>query len=129
MINMNRDTIFNLRPLEISKVRKEVPAMLVEGEVILWPFHSIRDQVIFTNKRIIVIDVQGLTGMRKSFATLPYSTIQFFEVQTAGFLEIFADAELYIKFADGFTTCLEFKANTNMPEMCRLISEHVLANS
>ena len=85
MINFNKNSVFNLKPIEISEVRNEVASFLIEGEEILNAFQTFRDQVVFTNKRIISIDVQGITGQRKSFSTLPYSTIQFFEIQTKGF--------------------------------------------
>ena len=103
MINFNKDSIFNLKPIDVSQVRSEVGSFLIDGEEILEAFKTVRDQVVFTNKRIISIDVQGITGKRKSFSTLPYSTIQFFEVQTPGFMEIFPDTELFIQYANGFT--------------------------
>jgi len=59
-------------------------------------FKTVRDQFVFTNKRIISIDVQGITGRRKSFTSLPYSKIQFFAIQTPGFAEIVPDSELVI---------------------------------
>lgn len=46
---------------------------MIAGEQIEFAFKTIRDQLIFTNKRIISIDVQGITGKRKSYATMPYS--------------------------------------------------------
>jgi len=78
------------------------------------------------NKRIISIDVQGITGKRKSFSTLPYSTIQFFEVQTQGFIEIFPDTELFIQYANGFTAQFEFKGNVDICKIGKLISSYVL---
>ncbi len=99
---------------------------MIDGEEILNAFKTFRDQVIFTNKRIISIDVQGLTGKRKSFSTLPYSTIQFYEIQTQGFMEIFPDSELYIQYANGFTAQFEFKGKVDICAIGKLISNYVL---
>jgi hypothetical protein len=126
MINFNKNSVFNLKPIELSNVRNEVQAFLIDGEEILNAFKTFRDQVIFTNKRIISIDVQGITGKRKSFSTLPYSTIQFFEIQTEGFMEIFPDSELYIQYANGFTAQFEFKGNVDICKIGKLISTYVL---
>jgi hypothetical protein len=126
MINFNKDSVFNLKQIDVSQVRNEVSSFLIDGEEILDAFMTFRDQVVFTNKRIISIDVQGITGKRKSFATLPYSTIQFFEIQTQGFLEIFPDSELFIQYANGFTAKFEFKGNVDICRIGKIISTFVL---
>lgn len=126
MINFNKDSVFNLKQINIADVRNEVSSFLIDGEEIIDAFKTIRDQVVFTNKRIISIDVQGITGKRKSFSTLPYSTIQFFEIQTQGFMEIFPDTELFIQYANGFTAQFEFKGNVDICKIGKLISTYVL---
>lgn len=126
MISFNSDSVFNLKPIEVSEVRGEVQALLLEGETIEMAFKTIRDQMVFTNKRIISIDVQGITGKRKSFASLPYAKIQYFAVQTAGFVEIFPDNELFIYFANGRCARFEFKGNVDIAKVGRMISQYVL---
>lgn len=128
MINFNKNSIFNLHLIDIENVRKEVEAMLVADEEIVMAFKTIRDQLVFTNKRIISIDVQGLTGLRKSFTTLPYHTIQYFAVQTPGFLEVFPDTEMLVMFASGFTAKFEFKSNVDIALLTRTISEGTLGD-
>ena len=126
MINFNKNSVFNLKPIDESEVRPDVKELFVDGEQIIESFKTIRDQVIFTNKRIISIDVQGITGKRKSYSTLPYSTIQFFEVQTQGFAEIFPDSELFIQYANGFTAQFEFKGKVDIRKIGKMISTFVL---
>ena len=84
-INFNSGGTFNLKPIPVNMVRDEVYGMLIDGEVCMMAFQTVRDQLVFTNKRIISIDVQGITGKRKSYASMPYSKIQYFAVQTPGF--------------------------------------------
>ncbi len=126
MINFNKNSVFNLKPIDVSDVRPDVKELFVDGEQIIEAFKTVRDQVIFTNKRIISIDVQGITGKRKSYSTMPYSTIQFFEVQTQSFAEIFPDSELFIQYANGFTAQFEFKGNVDIKRIGKLISTFVL---
>ncbi len=125
-INFNQNSAFNLKPIDPSGVRDEVQGLLVQNEQIIYAFQTIRDQVVFTNKRIIAIDVQGLTGKRKSYATMPYSKIQYFSIQTPGFLELFPDSELFLMFSNGFTATFEFKGQVDIGLLGRMISEFVL---
>ena len=92
MINFNKNSLWNLTPINLNSVSNEVMGLLVAGEQPLMAFKTIRDQLIFTNKRIIAIDVQGITGKRKSFTSMPYSKVQFFGIQTPGFLELIPDS-------------------------------------
>ena len=126
MISFNGNTVWNLKPIDVSEVRGEVNGLLVNGEYISCAFKTIRDQLIFTNKRIISVDVQGLTGKRKSFGSLPYSKVQFFSIQTPGFAELVPDSELYLHFSNGFTAKFEFRGAVDIGEIGRMISEYVL---
>lgn len=105
----------------------EIRGLLIEGEEILSAFKTVRDKLVFTSKRIISIDVQGLTGKRKSFSSLPYSKIQFFGIQTPGFLELVPDSELFLTFSNGTTAKFEFKGGVDIGEIGRMISKYVLA--
>lgn len=125
-ISFNKESVFNLKPIPLENVRNEVNGLLVGGEECIMAFQTIRDQLLFTNKRIISIDVQGLTGRRKSFASMPYSKIQYFSIQTPGFAELIPDSELFIMFSNGATAKFEFKGNTDIGKIGRMISEFVL---
>ncbi len=126
MINFNKNSVWDLKPIELSAVRDEVKGLLVLDENVISAFKTIRDQLIFTNKRIIAIDIQGLTGTRKSFASMPYSKIEFFTIQTPGFGELISDSELILMFSNGFVATFEFKGNVDIGKIGRTISEYVI---
>ena len=126
-INFNEDSVWNLRPIKPESVRADVNGLLISGEVIVSAFQTVRDQLVFTNKRIIAIDVQGMTGKKKTFSTLPYSKVQFFTIQTPGFMELFADTELMLMFSNGFTAKFEFRGNVDIGQLSRMISQYALA--
>lgn len=125
-VNFNQDSVFNLKPISNDEVRGEVDGLLIADEKVEFAFKTIRDQLVFTNKRIISIDVQGITGKRKSFATMPYSKIQYFSIQTPGFMELFPDSELFVMFTNGFTAKFEFKGAADIGKIGRMLSEYVL---
>lgn len=125
-INFNEDSVWNLRAIKPESVHADVNGLLIGGEVIVSAFQTVRDQLVFTNKRIIAIDVQGVTGKRKSFTTLPYSKVQFFTIQTPGFMELFSDTELLLMFSNGFTAKFEFRGSVDIGQISRVISQYAL---
>lgn len=125
-INFNSNAAWNLSPISVSEVRDEVNGLLINGEIIVQAFKTVRDQLIFTNKRIIAVDVQGITGKRKSYSSMPYSKVQFFSIQTPGFVELVPDSELFLMFSNGFNAKFEFKGGVDIGQIGRMISEFVL---
>ena len=115
---------FNLKEINIEKVRKEVMNFLLKDEEIIQAFETIRDQVVFTTKRIFVINVQGITGKKIAYISYPYSKIQYFGIETAGMLDI--DSELIIAFNDGNKPSFDFKKGVDTIEISKTISEFIL---
>ena len=124
MIDFKNASFLKLRPVDITAFSKAISPMLVSDETILGAFQSVRDGVVFTNKRIFAINVQGLTGKKKDFTSLPYSKIQAFSVETAGVLDL--DSELELWFSGLGIVKFEFTGNADVSNICRMISEHVL---
>lgn len=126
MIDFNKDSRWNLKPIDVKSVRDDVNGLLVDGEEVCMAFQTIRDQLVFTNKRIITVELQGMTGKKKAFTTLPYSRIQYFTIQTPGFMELFPDSELFLAFTNGFKARFEFKGQVDIGVVGRIISEYLL---
>ena len=124
MIDFNNASFFKLKPVDNSSFDQLITPMFTEGERIISTYKGIRDGVIFTNKRIITVNVQGLTGTKKDFTSLPYSKIQAFSVETAGVFDLDSELELY--FSGLGKVKLEFVSRANVSEICRIISGFVL---
>ncbi|MBO5431018.1 PH domain-containing protein [Methanocorpusculum sp.] len=75
----------------------DVSEMLVEGEKPVCAYKTIRDSAIFTNKRLIVRDAQGITGKKVEVYTLPYSSIVMYSTENAGRLDFDAEVEMWTK--------------------------------
>ena len=124
MIDFHNASFMKLKPVPQSDFEGMVSPMFVAGETILGTFRGIRDGVVFTDKRIIAINVQGMTGKKKDFTSLPYSKIQAFSVETAGVLDM--DSELELWFSGLGKVKFEFVSQANVSQICKMISERVL---
>jgi len=87
-------------------------------------FKGMRDPVVFTDKRLISINVQGMTGKKCDYTSLPLSKIQAWSVETAGRFDL--DSELELWFSGLGKVRLEFKGNVDIRHIGQLIGHHVL---
>ena len=114
----------NLKSINQNDIRKEIYDLLVRDEQVVAAFKTIRDQVIFTTKRILVVNVQGLTGKKTSYFTYPFSKVQYFGVETAGVWD--ADSELVLVFSNGGTLSFDFTSSVDIRKISAIIADFVL---
>ena len=124
MIDFKNAKYIKLHKVRPDKFMKSLQAMLVPGEEIVASFQSIRDYVVFTDRRMIAVNIQGVTGMKQDYSSLPYKRVQAFSVETAGLLDL--DSELMLWFSGLGIVRLEFTGGTDVAALCRLIGEHAL---
>ena len=114
MIDFENPSFLKLRPVRDSKLERLVQPLLIAGEEIIQTFQSVRDGVVFTDRRVIAVNVQGVTGMKKAFTILPYSRVQAFAV------------ELQLWFSGGLGAVkFELLAGSDLPLLCRVIGSAV----
>lgn len=121
MIDFANGTIVKLSP---SQPGADVASMLVGGEEIYRSFKGSRDSVHFTSKRIICINVQGITGKKMDYSSLPYSKIQAWSVETAGTFD--RDCELEVWFSGLGKVRLEFAGSVDIKVIGQIIGDRVL---
>ena len=98
--------------------------LLIPGETIIGSYKGIRDSVTFTDKRVIAVNVQGLTGKKKDYTSLPYSKIQAFSVETSGVFDM--DSELELWFSSIGLVKFEFSGGSDIVKIGQTIAEFVL---
>ena len=114
----------DLKEIQKEEINKDVEMFLTEDEEILVAYKTIRDQVIFTTKRVIVVNVHAVTGLKTGYFSYPYSKIQYFGIITAGAVDL--DSELVLTYANGTRLAFDFLFNQNVKKVCSIISEFVL---
>lgn len=124
MIDFQNGTFVKLGPIDPASLAGELAPLLVEGEQVHLAFKGLRDSVVFTNKRFISINVQGLTGKKRDYTSLPLNRIQAWSVETAGRFDL--DSELDLWFSGLGRVRLEFKGNVDIRQISQLVGHHVL---
>lgn len=125
MIDFQNGALLKLRPVNPNAFVALITPLLVQGESIVSAFQTIRDGVVFTNRRIITINAQGVTGKKKDITSLPYNKIQTFSVETSGVIDLDSELELY--FSGLGKVKFEFTSRADVTGICRLISSYVLS--
>jgi Bacterial PH domain len=75
MIDFSNGALFKLSPVHPQEIGPAVAPILIPGETINSAYKAMRDFVVFTDKRLIAVNVQGMTGRKRDFTSLPYSRI------------------------------------------------------
>ena len=115
----------NATEVDIEELRKEFGEILIDGEEIEAAFRIFRDKWVFTNKRLIMLNVQGVTGSKREYRSIPYHSIDQFSVETGGTFDDDCEMKLWIK---GMHEPLkkEFKRNIDVKALQRMLAKHIL---
>jgi len=110
----------------IDKAKKEFGDMLIRDEEILSAYSWFRDRVVFTTHRIIHEDIKGLTGKKKEFLSIPYSSIHKFSKESAGWMDLDAELRIWIR-GESEPIKWEFRKDKAVNEIFNIIGEGVLS--
>ena len=124
MIDFNNAKYLKLREVNDGEGAKLVGELLIPDEDIIGSFKTVRDMVIFTNRRIIAVNVQGMTGKKKDYTSLPYSKVQTFSFETGGTFDL--DAELELWFSGLGKVRFEFNSRFDVARFSRSIGSYIL---
>jgi len=109
-----------------DELKKDYGNLLVEGEEIELGFKLIRDTFIFTTKRLILVDRQGLTGRKTEYMSVSYKSISRFSVETAGTFELDAELKIWISGESQPSITKKFNKSVNVYDVQKVLAHHVL---
>ncbi len=101
----------NASQIDPATAQREYTQLLTSGERVEKAYQLIRDQFLFTDKRLIFVNKQGLTGSKVEYLSIPYRTISRFSVETGGTFDL--DAELKI-WVTGATVPIQVQFNKKL---------------
>ncbi len=114
----------NAGVVEPEKLETQYEDLLTDHETIEIGFIVIRDTFIFTSKRLLVVDIQGMTGKKTEYLSIPYSKITKFSIETAGHLDLDAELRIWVG-SDPNPLQKKFNKSVNIYDVQRALASHV----
>ncbi|KGO94730.1 PH domain-containing protein [Flavobacterium subsaxonicum] len=111
--------------VSVEKISEEYKPILVNGENIEKAFKLIRDMFVFTNKRLILVDKQGLTGSKVEYVSIPYASIIKFSKESAGLLDLDAELKIWVR-GEALPIKKQFGKDNNINEVYQILGQHIL---
>lgn len=105
---------------------KDYGKLLIEGESIELGFKLIRDTFIFTSKRLILIEKQGITGSKIEYKSIIYKSISRFSVETAGTFDLEAELKIWVSSETNPSIVKQFNKGVNVYDVQNVLAHHVL---
>lgn len=105
---------------------KDYGKLLITGEEIELGFKLLRDTFIFTNKRLILIEKQGITGSKVEYKSIIYKSISRFSVETAGTFDLEAELKIWVSSESNPSIVKQFNKAVNVYDVQNVLAHHVL---
>lgn len=118
----------NAAETDIEDVKKDYGKLLGENERILQAYQWIRDLMIFTDRRLILVDIQGATGKKVDYHSIPYKSIRHFSVESAGPFDFDAALKIWVSGMGQDPIVKTFSKDADVYRVQSLLAECV-ANS
>lgn len=116
----------NAGAIEKGQLEKDFGKLLIPSESIEVGFKLIRDTFIFTNKRLIIIDVQGLTGKKMEYLSVNYRSISRFSIETAGSFDLEAELKIWISGEQHPSVTKKFNKSVDIYEVQKVLAQFTL---
>lgn len=95
-------------------VEKKLEDVLISGETVSLAFKLVRDLIVFTDFRLILVDKQGVTGKKAEYKSIPYRSISRFSVETSGHFDLDAELKIWISSAELPAERIQFRKDKNI---------------
>jgi len=116
----------NASEVSSEKLNEKYGRLLVDDEKIELGFTLFRDIFMFTNKRLILVDIQGLTGSKIEYKSLPYKNISRFSLETSGTFDLDAELKIWISSEDTPSVSKKFNKSIDVYEVQRYLANKVM---
>jgi hypothetical protein len=114
----------NASEIDPNEILREYNEILFTGEQLNSAFKVFRDKWVFTNKRLIIQNTQGITGKKREYHSIPYQSINHFSIETAGTFDTDCEIKLWVK---GLSEPIikEFSSKTDVKKLQQTLAYHI----
>ncbi|MGQ7379198.1 PH domain-containing protein [Streptococcus suis] len=116
----------NASQVNNDKVEQELADILLDAEQVAMAFSLVRDLIVFTEYRLILVDKQGMSGKKVSYKSIPYRSISRFTVETSGHFDLDAELKIWISSAAEPAETLHFKSDKSVIAIQKALASAVL---
>ncbi|HCY42823.1 MAG TPA: helicase [Prolixibacteraceae bacterium] len=109
-----------------EELSREYGKLLTEGEELELGFKLVRDTFIFTSKRLILVDKQGITGSKTEFMSVAYKSISRFSIETAGTFDLDAELKIWVSSEAAPSITKKFNKSVDVYDVQKVLAHHVL---
>lgn len=113
----------NASTTDKNEVKKELAPLLLDNEEIDAAFKLVRDLIVFTDKRLILVDKQGITGKKIEYHSLPYKSISHFSVETAGRFDLDSELKVWVSGAETPVINKQFRKDNSIFDIQKILAE------
>lgn len=115
----------NASEADIRGTEKDLQNILIANERVEQAYKVIRDLMVFTTKRLIIVDKQGVTGKKTDYHSIPYKTITHFSVETAGTFDLDAELNVWVSGSSA-PISKEFRKDKSIYDVQKVLASYVL---
>lgn len=115
----------NASKIDAGKIQEEFDKILAPGERVEHAYQLIRDYFVFTDKRLVLVDKQGLTGSKAAYHSIPYRSITHFSIETGGTLDLDAELKIWISSTPA-PLSKQFNKRLSIYEVQAVLASYVL---
>lgn len=117
----------NATQKDTTNITREVQEILIPMEQVELAFKLVRDLIIFTDRRMIIVDKQGMTGKKSEYKSIPYRSISRFSIETSGHFDLDAELKIWISSAELPAESLQFRKDKNIIAVQQALATVVLS--
>ncbi|MBO0460604.1 MULTISPECIES: PH domain-containing protein [Enterococcus] len=117
----------NATQKDTTNITREVQEILIPTEQVELAFKLVRDLIIFTDRRMIIVDKQGMTGKKSEYKSIPYRSISRFSIETSGHFDLDAELKIWISSAELPAESLQFRKDKNIIAVQQALAAAVLS--
>ena len=115
----------NASKIDPAKIQQEFSRILLPGETVEHAYQLIRDYFVFTNKRLVLVDKQGMTGSKVEYRSIPYKSITQFSIETSGTFDLDAELKIWVT-GGGAPFQKQFNKKLSIYEVQSVLASYVL---
>lgn len=113
----------NASTMNKEDVKKELSDILADTEEVNAAFKLVRDLIVFTDKRLLFVDKQGMTGKKIEYHSVLYKSISHFSIETAGHFDLDAELKIWVSSSQTPTFSKQFKKDDSIYSVQKILAE------